>query len=122
MHLLKLLTTCEYPKPEWEQHERVYAIIGLEYKHWITITRFIELDNTSLIPEDNFIITSSSLLPIVLSLSPPESVVGFAHTHPEEFPMPSEDDINGIFGDFFGLVLSGDKSTWYNNSGIIIPE
>ena len=109
---------CEqYPVYNWNGFERVYVIIGLLYKNYLVIDRFSEIPNSSDSPSDTFTVVVKDLFVIATSLSPAESIVGFAHTHPPSKYIPSDDDISGIGNKLFGLVICENQRVWYTKSG-----
>ena len=117
--LLNLICDC-FPAYNWNGFERVYAIVGLQYKEYVVVDRFCEVPNSSDVPSDTFTVTAKDLIVIATGLSSAESIIGFAHTHPPAQCLPSDDDIAGITDNLFGLVLCENKRVWYNQNGEIL--
>ena len=120
--MLKFISLPFLPVSNWQGVERVYVFSGYRYKDYVTVCDFSEVPNSSDNPSGLFSVTSSDLLKVVSSLPPKMSVLGFAHTHPDNCPKPSAEDIEGIGADMFGVVLCGSKQTWYDNTGVIKPK
>lgn len=83
----------------------------------------IEIPNSSLTPEETFSVTSDDLLRELMNSQLPDywEVLGFAHTHPVGCFKPSDDDIDGIDEDLFGVVFCGQQVCWYDSEGEFIP-
>jgi len=122
MICLKMLNVicAGFPAYDWNGFERVYAIVGLKYRDYVVIDRFCEIPNSSDTPKDTFTVVVKDLFVIASSLSSPESIVGFAHTHPPSKYLPSDEDIAGIGENLFGIVFCEDKRVWYDKSGEIV--
>lgn len=110
----------EYPVYNWNGFERVYAIVGLVHNDYLVIDRFCEIPNHSDTPEETFAVIAKDLMIIATALLPPESIVGFAHTHPPTHYIPSDEDIAGIGKGLFGLVICENKRVWYSESGELL--
>lgn len=76
----------------------------------------IEVQNIASNPVDDFAISSRDV-EIVSNdlLDSPEKIVGFAHTHPDELPEPSGNDIAGLKKGYLGVVLCGGNLYWYSH-------
>ena len=120
--MLKILHIPKFPIPLWTGIEQVFVFSGYRYEEYVSITNCIEVPNSSDTPADTFVITAGSLLSVVMTLSPPETIVGFGHTHPADMPSPSDEDIEGIDDESFGVVLCNGNAVWYDNKGVIFPR
>ena len=110
----------EYPVYNWNGFERVYAIVGLVHNDYLVIDRFCEIPNGSDTPKETFTVIAKDLMIIATALLPPESIVGFAHTHPPTQHIPSDEDITGIGKDLFGIVICENKRVWYSENGELL--
>ena len=120
--MLKVICS-EYPAYNWNGFERVYAIVGLVHNGYLVINRFSEIPNGSDTPEETFTVIAKDLIIITTGIYSPESIVGFAHTHPPAQYIPSDEDIAGMGKGLFGLVLCENNRVWYSNSGeLLISE
>ena len=106
----------------YEGLERVFAICGYKYSSYYVITKMIELPNNSPFPDITFSVLTKDLDAKKDSLLPPECVLGFCHTHPDNEPEPSLSDIDGIAHGMLGLVVSNSSThNWYTSKGTINP-
>jgi proteasome lid subunit RPN8/RPN11 len=118
---MMLSVLCEaFPVYDWNGFERVYAIVGVRFRNYVIIDRFVELPNDSDIPAKTFSVSARDLKPVATSMTSEESVLGFAHSHPPLQSIPSDEDIEGISDDLLGLVLCGDSHAWYDARGEIV--
>lgn len=119
MSVLKVIYRTPLPVLPYDGVERVYALCGLRYGHYVVITEVCELPNRSPFPEETFTVYTSDANVIRHSLTPPEIVLGYAHTHPLPHFNPSDEDIEGIDATMLGLVACGDNHQWYNHKGLL---
>lgn len=120
--MLKVVSVSNWIHPKWTGLEQVFVFTGYRFREYISITDCIEVVNSSPSPKDTFSISAGSLLPVVMNLSPAESIIGFGHTHPARCPNPSDEDIAGIDEESFGIVFCGEKAIWYDYQGVIYPK
>ena len=120
--MFKFLIIPFFPTVNWTGKERVYAITGLKYKEYISITGFHEVPNSSDTPADKFIVLSKDLKNVLKSLPRNHQIVGFAHTHPDNSPKPSIEDKNGIGEGLFGVVICNNQLSWYTREGNFKPK
>ena len=117
--MYKVILSADKPVCPYLGLERVFAIIGLRYRNYINILGFHELPNTSSNPSIKFSVFRVDLLPVENSLIPPEKLLGFAHTHPNNEHEPSWEDIEGMREGYIGLVMSGKSLVWFNDKGVV---
>ncbi len=119
MSVLKVLLPTPLGIVPYDGLERVYVLTGLTYRQYVVVQRVVEVPNVSLSPEKTFAVLKSDTRKVRESLTPPESVLGYAHTHPYPYYAPSFDDIEGISAGMIGLVVCNDSYEFYNNDGLI---
>ena len=73
-------------------------------------------------PEKTFAVLKSDVSSVKGSLTPPETVLGYAHTHPYPYYAPSFEDIEGIGLGMIGLVVCNDSYEFYNSDGLIATK
>lgn len=119
---LKVVWAITPLQEPYKGFERVYVLVGLRYRNTRIITSALEVPNHSPFPEDTFTVLQKDVRDAIEGLSPPKSIIGFAHTHPAHFPTPSINDIRGIARGMLGLVVS-DTTThnWYIRGKAIQP-
>jgi hypothetical protein len=119
---LKVVWAITMPTIPYEGLERVYVLTGLRYRNTRIITGMHEVPNVSPFPVDTFTVLQRDVKVITVSLPPENVVLGYAHTHPDNFPMPSINDICGIAHGMLGLVISNETNhSWYVRNKTISP-
>jgi proteasome lid subunit RPN8/RPN11 len=119
---LKVVWAVPMLSVPYEGLERVYVLTGLSFGHTRIITGYIEVPNVSPFPVDTFTVLQKDVREVTDSLTPPNVVLGYAHTHPDNFPNPSINDIQGIARGMLGLVISSDNThCWYVRNRTISP-
>jgi proteasome lid subunit RPN8/RPN11 len=118
----KVVWSIPVPCLSYDGEERVYALCGYRYRRFFFIYSLHELPNVSPFPEQTFSVLTRDVVKVEGSLTPPESVLGYVHTHPNGYPEPSVNDIEGISKSMIGLVVSdGFTHQWYTRKGSIRP-
>lgn len=119
---LRVVWDTDVPAIPYEGSERAYVLVGLRFRNTRIIQHVLEVPNVSPFPVDTFSVLQRDVRKVVEGLSPPKSVIGFAHTHPDNYPLPSINDINGIARGMLGLVVSDSHTHhWYVRGRTIEP-
>lgn len=116
---LKVVWGVPVPFAAYDGFERVYGLCGVSFGSYRVITCIEELTNDSPYPEDNFVVYQDEITWLERGLRSPESVLGYAHTHPIGQSMPSQNDLRGIPKGKLGVVVDGDVWTWYMHTGLV---
>lgn len=118
--MYKVILSVGTPVCPYTGLERVFALTGLRYRNYVNVLGIYELPNTSSNPSTTFSVYRVDLESRTNSLIPPEKLLGFAHTHPNNRHerKPSWEDIEGIRDSHIGLVMSGKSLVFYNSKGI----
>ena len=119
---LRVVWAITMPTIPYEGLERVYVLTGFIFGHTRFITDMHEVPNVSPFPKDTFTVLQRDVRVITASLPPENVVLGYAHTHPDNCPNPSINDMNGITRGLIGLVISDtDTHRWYMRRRAIDP-
>ena len=122
MSVLKILLPTPLGILPYDGKECVYVLTGLIYRKYVVVHRVVEVPNVSSSPEKTFAVLKSDVSKVKGSLTPPEIVLGYAHTHPYPYYAPSFEDIEGIATGMIGLVVCNDSYEFYNNDGLIATK
>lgn len=106
------------PHCVWLGRERVFAIVGSQYRNHVFVEDFVEVVNSSVTPGETFEVLKGSLLSADIPKS--ATIVGFAHTHPPACYHPSAEDIAGLREGFVGAVICDGCVVWYDGSGELL--
>ena len=120
--MLKLVSWSKFSCPSWSGVEQVWAICGYRYEDYVAIKELVEIDNSSTLPEDTFVVTGEDLIISLRHVDKTLSLLGFAHTHPDDCPIPSNDDLEGIGKGFFGIIFCNNRVIWYDEKGSFTPK
>ena len=105
----------DFPHCVWLGRERVFAVVGSQYRNFLFVERFVEVENSSVTPSETFEVLKGSLLSADIPRN--ATIIGFAHTHPPMHYHPSEEDVAGLREGFVGAVICDGCVVWYDNSG-----
>lgn len=110
---VKVLWNELLPVPTWNDCEQVYVLVGFRYGRFFVISRLVEVPNRASNPREDFVVYTRDVNEVRKSLVPPETVIGYGHTHPALMNVPSGNDLKGLPSGVIGAVFCDGSIYWY---------
>jgi proteasome lid subunit RPN8/RPN11 len=116
---MKIVYLKPFDFEDKKEEEQIGLLFGYRYGSYLSIYSCVPVDNEHPDPRRHFEVTKKQIKEAEATTW--DYLQGVVHTHPDNDPNPSEEDMNGLPKGMIGAIWTPRHITWYGSKGVVLP-